>query len=207
MAPTARRRCRAPPLPTPPPVGCRPRWPSPLRWPGGPARGVARISTCRWPTASCGCCRSRSTSSWRWAATSAPGHDVLSGRYACYATYGTADGKWVAVGAIEAKFFANLCAALGCSELAASQFDDDAQPAIRAAFAAAFATRDRDAVDRGAGGGGHLRRPGPRRGRGAVVRAVRRPWRAWARPTHPSQGAFSPAGAPAGRYGRDPTGW
>jgi alpha-methylacyl-CoA racemase len=74
----------------------------------------------------------------------APGHDVLSGRYACYGTYATSDGKWVAVGAIEAKFFANLCAALGCPELAASQLDDDAQPVIRAAFAAAFATRARD---------------------------------------------------------------
>ncbi len=73
-----------------------------------------------------------------------PGHDVLSGRYACYGTYATSDGKWVAVGAIEAKFFANLCAALGCPELAASQLDDGAQPAIRAAFAAAFATRTRD---------------------------------------------------------------
>jgi len=73
-----------------------------------------------------------------------PGHDVLSGRYACYATYATADGKWVAAGAIEAKFFANLCAALGCPELAGAQLDDDAQPAIRAAFAAAFATRTRD---------------------------------------------------------------
>ena len=73
-----------------------------------------------------------------------PGHDVLSGRYACYATYRTADGKWLAVGAIEAKFFANLCAALGCPELAAAQLEDSAQPAIRAAFAAAFATRSRD---------------------------------------------------------------
>ena len=72
------------------------------------------------------------------------GHDVLSGRYACYATYGTADGKWVAVGAIEPKFFANLCAALDCPELAPVQLVDDAQPAIRAAFAAAFATRTRD---------------------------------------------------------------
>ncbi len=42
-----------------------------------------------------------------------PGHDVLSGGYACYATYRTADDKWVAVAAIEPKFFANLCAALG----------------------------------------------------------------------------------------------
>jgi alpha-methylacyl-CoA racemase len=73
-----------------------------------------------------------------------PGNDVLSGRYACYATYQCADGKWVAVGAIEAKFFANLCRALGCPELAAGQLDDDIQPSIRRAFAAAFATRSRD---------------------------------------------------------------
>ena len=76
--------------------------------------------------------------------TSSPGHDILTGRYACYATYRAGDGKWVAVGAIESKFFANLCAALGCPELAGAQLDDDAQPAIRAAFAAAFATRSRD---------------------------------------------------------------
>ncbi len=73
-----------------------------------------------------------------------PGHDILSGRYACYGTYVTADGKWVAVGAIEAKFFANLCRALGCAELAGQQLDDDAQPRIRAAFTEAFATRTRD---------------------------------------------------------------
>jgi alpha-methylacyl-CoA racemase len=73
-----------------------------------------------------------------------PGHDVLSGRYACYGTYATSDGKWLAVGAIETKFFANLCAALGCPELAASQFEDEAQPAVRAALASAFAGRTRD---------------------------------------------------------------
>jgi alpha-methylacyl-CoA racemase len=73
-----------------------------------------------------------------------PGHDVLSGRFACYGTYETRDGKWVAVGAIEAKFFANLCQALGCPELAGDQLNDAAQPTIRAAFAAAFATRNRD---------------------------------------------------------------
>ncbi len=73
-----------------------------------------------------------------------PGHDILSGRYACYATYRAADGKWLAVGAIEPKFFANLCGALGCPDLASSQLDDHAQPAIRAAFSEAFATRTRD---------------------------------------------------------------
>jgi alpha-methylacyl-CoA racemase len=74
----------------------------------------------------------------------APGHDMLSGRYACYATYRARDGRWLAVGAIEAKFFANLCAALGCPELSGSQLDVDAQPAIRSAFAEAFAQQDRD---------------------------------------------------------------
>jgi alpha-methylacyl-CoA racemase len=74
----------------------------------------------------------------------APGHDVLSGRYACYATYQASDGRWLAVGAIEAKFCANLCRALGCSELVASQYEETAQPEIRAAFARAFATRPRD---------------------------------------------------------------
>jgi alpha-methylacyl-CoA racemase len=73
-----------------------------------------------------------------------PGHDVLSGRFACYATYRTRDDQWVAVGAIEAKFFANLCRLLDRPDLAASQYDVEAQPALREALAAAFATRDRD---------------------------------------------------------------
>jgi alpha-methylacyl-CoA racemase len=74
----------------------------------------------------------------------APGHDILSGRYACYATYQASDGKWLGVGAIEAKFFANLCRALGHEELVTLQLDDAAQPAIRAAFAEAFGTKTRD---------------------------------------------------------------
>jgi alpha-methylacyl-CoA racemase len=74
----------------------------------------------------------------------APGHDILSGRYACYDTYRAADGGWLVVGAIEHKFYANLCRALGCEQWVDHQLDDGAQPAIRADFAAAFATRDRD---------------------------------------------------------------
>ena len=77
-------------------------------------------------------------------ATIDPGHDVLSGRYACYATYACADGKAVAVGAIEAKFFANLCDALRCPELASLQYEDSAQEQIRAALTTAFARRTRD---------------------------------------------------------------
>jgi alpha-methylacyl-CoA racemase len=118
-----------------------------------------------------------------------PGHDVLSGRYACYGTYRAADSKWLAVAAIEAKFFANLCAALGCPELAASQLDDEAQPAIRAAFTTAFATRTRDEwVERLAGADtcvapvldvAEVVAHPQFAARGAVVTA-----------THPAQGAF-----------------
>ena len=58
-----------------------------------------------------------------------PGHDVLTGRYACYDTYRAADGRWLAVAAIEAKFFANLCRALGCEQWIEHQYDDDVQDA------------------------------------------------------------------------------
>lgn len=73
-----------------------------------------------------------------------PGHDVLSGRYACYDTYGTGDGRFLAVGAIEPKFFANLCAALGVDELTPLQYEDGSQARIRAELAIAFARRSRD---------------------------------------------------------------
>lgn len=73
-----------------------------------------------------------------------PGHDVLSGRYACYGTYRAGDGKWLAVAAIEPKFFANLCRELGHEELISKQYDDDAQQGIRDAIAAVFATANRE---------------------------------------------------------------
>jgi alpha-methylacyl-CoA racemase len=73
-----------------------------------------------------------------------PRHDVITGRYACYDTYRAKDGKWLAVGAIEPKFFANLCRLLGCERWASRQLDDEAQDAIRADFTAAFATKERD---------------------------------------------------------------
>jgi alpha-methylacyl-CoA racemase len=73
-----------------------------------------------------------------------PGTNLLTGRYACYDVYPASDGKWLAVGAIESTFFANLCAALGREDLAEHQFEDDRQEEIRAAFREAFAKRDRD---------------------------------------------------------------
>lgn len=73
-----------------------------------------------------------------------PGHDVLTGRYACYDVYGCSDGKWLAVGAIEGHFYANLCKALGCEKWLESQYDDAVQDQIRADFEQAFARRPRD---------------------------------------------------------------
>src|SRR5262249_48049088 len=64
-------------------------------------------------------------------------------RYACYDLYRCADDKWVAVGAIEPHFFANLCRALGCEQWIAHQTDDARQDSIRADFRAAFATKTR----------------------------------------------------------------
>ena len=72
------------------------------------------------------------------------GSALLTGRYACYGLYAAGDGGWLAVGAIEAQFFANLCERLGCEEWIPHQYDDDQQDAIRSALAAAFATRTRD---------------------------------------------------------------
>lgn len=77
-------------------------------------------------------------------ATPGPGHDVLTGRYACYDNYACADGKWISVGAIEGPFFANLCRFLDCEQWAEKQYDDASQDSIRADFAAAFAKRPRD---------------------------------------------------------------
>src|SRR3989442_14411693 len=43
-----------------------------------------------------------------------PGSELLTGKYACYDVYQARDGGWLAVGAIEGTFFANLCKALAC---------------------------------------------------------------------------------------------
>ena len=73
-----------------------------------------------------------------------PRHGLLTGRYAWYDVYEAADGRWVAVGAIEGRFFENLCRALGCEQWIGHQYDEGAVAAMRDDFAAAFARRERD---------------------------------------------------------------
>ena len=73
-----------------------------------------------------------------------PGHGILTGRYACYDSYPTRDDEWVSVAAVEPRFWANLCAALGLEQWTDRQTDDAVQEQIRADLRAAFRTRDRD---------------------------------------------------------------
>jgi crotonobetainyl-CoA:carnitine CoA-transferase CaiB-like acyl-CoA transferase len=49
--------------------------------------------------------------------TAPRGEDLLSGGVACYNYYRTSDGRYLAVGALEAKFWERLCDALGRSDL------------------------------------------------------------------------------------------
>jgi alpha-methylacyl-CoA racemase len=76
--------------------------------------------------------------------TPGPGHDVLTGKFACYDTYACKDGKWISVGAIETRFFANLLGFLGLAKWAERQYDESAQAELRREMAAAFLVRTRD---------------------------------------------------------------
>src|SRR5699024_3821664 len=72
------------------------------------------------------------------------GGEPLSGAAACYRTYRTSDGRFVALGALEPRFFASFCKAAGRPELAGRQLEDGGRgPAGE--LEALFATRTRDA--------------------------------------------------------------
>ncbi len=51
----------------------------------------------------------------------ARGDDLLTGGVPCYGVYETRDGRWLAVGALEAKFWRALCETLGRPDLVAFQ--------------------------------------------------------------------------------------
>ncbi len=74
------------------------------------------------------------------------GENLLDGGAPYYDTYETADGKYVSVGAIEPKFFAELAQRIGLPErFAKRQNDRKLWPEMREAFAAIFRERSRDA--------------------------------------------------------------
>ena len=71
-----------------------------------------------------------------------PGGERLSGAYACYNIYQAGDGRWVAVGALEPKFWAELCKRLNCEDLIASQFaGPDTQALLKSRLAEIFQTK------------------------------------------------------------------
>ena len=73
------------------------------------------------------------------------GANVLDGGAPYYATYRTSDGRYVAVGAIEKRFYAALLEGLGLEAAALPAQDDRSRWAdLRQVFAATFATRTRD---------------------------------------------------------------
>jgi crotonobetainyl-CoA:carnitine CoA-transferase CaiB-like acyl-CoA transferase len=55
------------------------------------------------------------------------GAQGLSGRYACYQVYETGDGRYLALGALEPKFWENACRVLGREDLIDRQFVDAEQ--------------------------------------------------------------------------------
>ena len=71
--------------------------------------------------------------------------NLLDGGAPFYGVYECADGGFIAVGALEPAFWAELVAGLGLTpDAVGEQFDTEGWGRQRAAFAAAFATRDRD---------------------------------------------------------------
>ena len=71
--------------------------------------------------------------------------NLLDGGAPFYDTYETADGRFVAVGAIEPKFYAALIDGLGLSAAdLPSQYDAAGWPRLRSAFAEVFTSRTRD---------------------------------------------------------------
>jgi len=69
-----------------------------------------------------------------------PGSLRLNGHYACYNIYECSDGRWISVGALEPKFWAELCRRLRREDLIARQYEEP-QDALKAAIAAIFETR------------------------------------------------------------------
>jgi alpha-methylacyl-CoA racemase len=72
------------------------------------------------------------------------GTNLLDGGSPFYATYRCADGRWLAVGAIEPQFFAAFIDGLGLEVDLAAQHDVARWPELREAIASRIATQPRD---------------------------------------------------------------
>ena len=126
------------------------------------------------------------------------GENIVDGGAPFFGTYETLDEKHVAVGAIEAHFYANLLTVLGleAAQLPA-QNDRSAWPAMRERFACVFRTRTRAEWDREFAG------------REACFAPVLDIDEAWVHPHMRARGTFTPFDevthpSPAPRFSRTP---
>lgn len=73
------------------------------------------------------------------------GEERLNGGWACYQVFETADGRYLTLGALEPKFWANLCRLLGREDLIPLQYaEGEARDRVEAELRAMFRTRPRD---------------------------------------------------------------
>lgn len=75
----------------------------------------------------------------------ARGATLLSGVVPQYNVYETQDGKWLSLGALETKFWENLCAVMETPQFTKRPMDPAMFPEAHAVFAAKFKTAPRDA--------------------------------------------------------------
>lgn len=82
---------------------------------------------------------------WGYHATQSGGEPYLSGEYPCYAVYRAGDGRFLALGALEPKFWERLCLHLGHPEWVPLQFTGgDERRRIFGELRRLFGTRSRD---------------------------------------------------------------
>jgi alpha-methylacyl-CoA racemase len=127
------------------------------------------------------------------------GGNLFDGSAPFYATYTCSDGRFVAVGAVEPRFYAELIATLGLADeiATADQYQRATWPDIRQRLAEAFAARSRDEW-------AELFAESD-----ACVTPVLTPWEAAGHPHNAARGTFTEVGghvhpAPAPRFSRTP---
>jgi crotonobetainyl-CoA:carnitine CoA-transferase CaiB-like acyl-CoA transferase len=69
------------------------------------------------------------------------GAEALTGRYACYHVYETSDGRYLALGALEPKFWQNACRVLGREDLIDLHFSNERQQEVIDGLAEVFRRR------------------------------------------------------------------
>ena len=69
------------------------------------------------------------------------GAGMLAHRYACYNTYETLDGRYLAVGCVETRFWENLCRFLDMPDLIPQQYDETRRKEVTRRLRAVFKTR------------------------------------------------------------------